>query len=170
MASHPEITLRALRADDVSAVFENANNPNVARYLREIFPSPYTMADAQWWVDEGCKLPPARTWAIEYQGQLIGCAGSTPGDNEYRYACEIGFWIGEPYWGKGLTTEVVAQLTQNTLSEFDVSRIFALVAGPNKASICVLEKNGFELEGVMKNNFFLRGEMYDEYVYAIHRD
>ncbi|MFK8051046.1 MAG: GNAT family N-acetyltransferase [Halioglobus sp.] len=162
------IELRDFDLDDADSLAENANNPNVARYLRELFPSPYTLEDAKWWVSEGYRLGDSRNLAIDFEGQCIGGAGLQFQQNENRYSCEMGYWLGERYWGKGFATSVVAKLKSLAFSEYEVKRLYGPVAGGNNASMRVLEKNGFVLEGVLKKHQYLRGTFYDEHIYATY--
>jgi len=162
------IELRDFHLDDAESLAKNANNTKVARYLRELFPSPYTIEDAKWWVGEGCKLGDSRNLAIDFEGQCIGGAGLQFQHSENRYSCELGYWLGEPHWGKGIATSVVAKLRVLAFSEYEIVRLYGPVAGGNDASMCVLEKNGFVLEGVLKKHLYLRGTFYDEHIYAVY--
>jgi ribosomal-protein-alanine N-acetyltransferase len=162
------IELRDFTLDDAGSLVENGNNPKVARFLREVFPSPYTMDDANWWVSEGYKLDDSRNVAVDFEGQCIGGAGLQFQQNENQYSCELGYWLGEPHWGKGIATCVVAKLKKLAFSEHEVKRLYGPVAGGNNASIRVLEKNGFILEGIMRKHLYLRGTFYDEHIYATY--
>jgi RimJ/RimL family protein N-acetyltransferase len=162
------IKLRDFTAEDVASLARNANNPNVARYLREIFPSPYTLESAEWWVSEGWLLGDSRNTAVDLNGQCIGGAGLQFQQNENRYSCELGYWLGEEYWGQGIATSIVARLKEMAFSEYEIKRLYGPVASGNNASMRVLEKNGFVLEGVLKNNLYLRGNFHDEYVFATY--
>lgn len=160
------VELRDFTPGDAESLAENADNPNVARYLREIFPSPYSLESAKWWVSEGWKQGESRNVAIDIGGRCIGGAGLQFQQNEHRYSCELGYWIGENYWGQGIATSVVAKLKEIAFAEYEIKRLYGPVAGGNDASMRVLEKNGFVLEGILKNHLYLRGRFYDEYIYA----
>ena len=117
------IELRDFTLDDAGSLVENGNNPKVARFLREVFPSPYTMDDANWWVSEGYKLGDSRNVAVDFEGQCIGGAGLQFQQNENQYSCELGYWLGEPHWGKGIATCVVAKLKKLAFSEHEVKTL-----------------------------------------------
>ena len=160
------IELRDYTLDDAKALAENAYNPKVVRYLREVFSSP--VEGAKGCVSERHRLGDRRNFAIDFTGQFVGGASLQFQQNENRYSCELGYWLGEKHWGKGIASIVVAKLKEIAFSEYEVKRLYGPVAGGNDASMRVLEKNGFVLEGVLKNNLFLRGEFYDEYIYATY--
>ncbi|MEP1382867.1 MAG: GNAT family protein [Paraglaciecola sp.] len=162
------IKLREFIESDAESLAENANNPNVSRYLREVFPYPYTLEAAKWWVAEGYKLGNSLNLAIDLNGKCIGGAGFNFFENELRYSCEMGYWLGENHWGKGYATEVIALLKKMAFSNYEVARLYAPVVGDNVASKRVLEKNEFVLEGVLKKHLFLRGAFYDECIYATY--
>ena len=162
------IELRDFIEGDASSIVENGNNLNVSRFLREVFPFPYTIDAAKWWVSEGFKLGNSLNVAIVFEGQCIGGAGLQFLENENRYSCELGYWLGEAHWGKGIATNVVAQLKEIAFSGYEVKRLYAPVAGENPASMRVLEKNNFVLEGVLKSHLYLRGNFYDEHIYATY--
>lgn len=168
MVNEPKIELRGFIEQDATSIAENGNNPNVSRFLREAFPYPYTIEDARWWVSEGCSFDNCRNFAVVYDGQCIGGAGLNFQENENQYSCELGYWLGETHWGKGIATMVVDQLKHIAFTEYDLRRLYAPVAGKNTASMKVLEKNGFVLEGIFKNHLYLRGHFYDEYIYAAY--
>ena len=160
--------LREFLTTDADAIATHANNPQVAKYLREIFPSPYALDDAQWWVNEGCKFDGTCNRAIVINDQCIGTIGATFGKAEHQFTAEIGYWIGQDYWGRGIVSKAVKMFTRFLFSSYDLKRVFAPVAHENVASIAVLRKCGFVCEGVFHNNMYLRGEFYDEHVYAIY--
>ena len=162
----PVFQIRDYEPGDAPSLAENANNPNVAQFLREIFPSPYPVETAEWWVSEGWKGGKGFNQAIVVDEQCIGGIGVSFFEAEQRYNAELGYWIGETYWGKGIVSEAINQFTQDVFAHFDVRRLFSLVAPENIGSIKVLEKCGFVREGVLRQAMFLRGVFYDEIIYA----
>ena len=136
--------------------------------MRDVFPSPYTEADAEWWVSEGHRLGDVYNLAIETSRECIGTIGAKFFEDEYRYTAEIGYWLGKTYWRKGIMTGIVSEFTQLLFRDFPLKRIYAPVAHENKASIKLLEKCGFKCEGIFKSNLYLRGCLYDEHIYAYY--
>ena len=160
------ITLREYNKYDVVRLVQLANNKNVSKYLAPRFPFPYTKQDSQWWIETGCKLDNAINRAIEYNGVFVGGAGLTPQDSWKSHIVEIGYWVGEEYWGMGIATDAVKHLTELAISRKKYKKLFAPVLGPNKASMRVLEKNKYQLEGVFKQEVKKNGTYYDIYSYA----
>lgn len=162
------VLLRKFELGDMSSLLLHANNPNVARYLRDIFPSPYTEPDAKWWLSEGCNLPDTLVRAIDIDGECVGSIGITYPGGEHSHSVELGFWLGEEYWGQGIASQAVSKMTEIALNEPEICRVFAHVAGLNLPSMRVLEKCGYHCEGVLKRAVQLRGQILDEHIYAIH--
>ncbi|WP_317932688.1 GNAT family protein [Halioxenophilus sp. WMMB6] len=160
--------LRDFRAEDVNAIVLQANNPRVAKYLRDHFPSPYTVADGQWWVTEGHLQGPTCNQAITLADRCIGAIGVRFLENEYRFSAELGYWLGEAYWQQGIATTATQTFCDSVFSNYPVKRIYASVAHANQASAKALLKSGFQLEGVFKQNIYLRGVLYDEQIYALY--
>jgi len=160
------ITLRKYTKDDASRLVQLANNKNVSKYLAPRFPYPYTEQDSHWWLETGCKQDNAINRAIEYNSVFVGGAGLTPQNGWKSHIAEIGYWIGEEYWGKGIATEAIRQLTLLAKATKKYNKLFAPVLGPNKASMRALEKNKFILEGVFKQEVIKNEMYYDIYSYA----
>jgi RimJ/RimL family protein N-acetyltransferase len=158
------ITLRAFVASDCASLVSLLNNENVTRYLSTRMPCPYTESDANWWIASGSKNGLIR--AVTVGENLIGCVGAEPGAFEESRSAEIGYWIGEPYWGCGYATTAVQQLTNMIFSDTDIVRIVAPVFSPNMASMRVLEKSGYELEGIFRKGCYKNGHYYDKHIFA----
>ena len=163
------IELRPYRDDDIDRLVLLADNERVSRYLTDRFPYPYTRADAQWWITAGAREIHTEAWAIELDGELIGGIGITVQDGWRQHVAEIGYWLGEPYWGRGLAAEAVRRVTALTFENPPIDKIFAPVLGPNFASMRVLEKNGYQCEGVLREEVFKRGSRHDLHIFAILR-
>lgn len=157
--------LRSWRSDDLESLVANASHAEVSRGLRDRFPYPYTGDDGRAWlaraVDES-----DRAWAIEIDGAAVGGVSLHPGVDVHRHSAELGYWIGRTYWGRGVMTTVLAAFADRAMSAFRLHRLFATVYASNPASMRVLEKIGFEREGVQKSAVMKRGELLDLYVYA----
>lgn len=161
------ILLRPWRKEDISSLVKFGDNPNIARNLRNAFPSPYTETDAQQWIDltksfaDNC---PAL--AIEFQGEAIGGIGGEFKDDVHHRTFEIGYWLGEPFWGQGIISEALALLCDHLFTQTHSLRIEAHVYAWNPASARVLVKNGFQLEGTLRNAVEKDGEITDVLMHA----
>ncbi len=161
------ITLRNITevpAKDIAAL---ANNRAVSRTLRDAFPYPYAEADGVAFL-ELCK---AGGFGYNYgifneENIFIGTCGIIPKKDIYRLTAEVGYWIGQPYWGRGYATAAVKQLAGIAFNDLKLVRIYAEVFACNPASMRVLEKAGFTLEGVLKKNMIKEGEIMDSYLYS----
>ena len=160
------ITLREYKKADVDRLVELANNENVSRYLVYTFPYPYKKQDAEWWIEEGATANNSVTKVIDYNGIFVGSVGITPQNGWKEHSAEIGYWLGEKYWGKGIATESLRMMTEISFSELEFRKLFAPVLGPNKASMRVLDKCGYILEGVFKQDVYKGGNYQDGYYFA----
>jgi [ribosomal protein S5]-alanine N-acetyltransferase len=158
-------TVRPWRLEDAEALPKHANNRQVSLRLRDRFPYPYTLDDAKAFLPEALAQPPTR-FCIEINGEVAGGIGLEVGADVHRHTAEFGYWLGEPFWGKGIMTEVVGAFVDYCFSNFSLHRLCAQTFSNNPASARVLEKNGFVFEGRLKNNVFKNGEMLDSLVYA----
>ena len=163
--------LRQWQKSDKPSLVRYANNPNVARHLREIFPSPYTEEDADTWLGNAPfgRGAPWR-YAIEVGGEAAGGIGLDPYRDIERHTLEVGYWLGEPFWGRGILTAAVRVLSQQALASPDIYRVCAKVSSGNPASMRVLEKAGFAREGVLARASVKNGVVYDEVVYGLTKD
>jgi [ribosomal protein S5]-alanine N-acetyltransferase len=165
-------TLRHFRNGDQESLIENANSIKIFNNVKDTFPHPYTYADASWWI-EFCKETdkPATTFAIDMNGQVIGAVGIIIGFDIQRVTAEIGYWLGEKYWGKGIAVEALKQMTDYVFQNFpEIVRLWAAVFEYNKPSMRVLEKAGYEFEGIRKKAAIKNGVVIDEYVYVKFRE
>ncbi|UZD21321.1 GNAT family protein [Algoriphagus halophytocola] len=143
-----------------------ANNPKIAMNLKDSYPQPYTIHDARYWIEHNQKFNPPQNFAIEYEGKLAGSIGSERGRDELRTNMELGFWIGEPFWGKGIATEAVKLYTKYIFEKFDIERIFAQVYDFNGQSMNVLEKAGYFPEAILKKAFIKNSTVGDIFQYV----
>ncbi|NLE36195.1 MAG: GNAT family N-acetyltransferase [Bacteroidales bacterium] len=160
------VTIRKFRRSDKFRMAEIADNEKVAVNLRDAFPSPYTVEDAQKFISMCLKQDPYEVFAIEYEGEYVGNIGLHRQDDVYRKTAELGYFIGEPYWNKGITTRAVNLICDYGFRELDIIKIFSGVFSFNTASQKVLEKCGFALEAVLKSAVIKNGKIFDEYRYA----
>ncbi len=160
------VTIRKFRRSDKFRMAEIANNEKVAANLRDAFPSPYTLEDAQKFISMCLRQVPYGIFAIEFEGEYVGNIGLHRQGDVYRKTAELGYFIGEPYWHKGITPRAVNLICEYGFRELDVIKIFSGVFSFNTASQRVLEKCGFTLEAVLKAAVIKNGKICDEYRYA----
>jgi ribosomal-protein-alanine N-acetyltransferase len=165
----PHLLLRPWRSGDEESLARYANNRKVSIHLRDRFPFPYTLKDAQGWVSYAGTQNPVINFAIEVDSHAVGGISFMMGEDIFRYSAELGYWLGEPYWGKGLMPEAVKAVTEYGLSELKLKRIFAGVFESNPASARVLEKAGFQFESRMSKAVFKEGKFLDQLIYVTIR-
>lgn len=163
------ITLRAYRPGDVDALVQYADNRKVWRNLEDTFPSPYTRANAEEWVAFAASRAPL-TAAIEYNGEAVGGIGYERLSGVFRCTAKIGYWLGEPFWGRGIATEALRLATAYAFEQDDLIRLQAWVYEWNPASARVLEKAGYILEGRMRRAVIKDDRNIDAFMYARVRD
>ena len=163
--------LRPWRRADIEAVAEAADNPNIAANLRNIFPSPYTLADAKWFVEDCIAQGETRQLmrAIAVNGRAAGSISVARKDDVYEKSAELGYWLAEDYWGRGIMTEAVRQICREAFDRFDILRIFAEPFAENLGSRRVLEKAGFVCEGTMRRGVYKNGRVQFYCMYALLR-
>jgi ribosomal-protein-alanine N-acetyltransferase len=162
----PDIVLRRWKKEDAQQLAAIANNRNIWLNVRDRFPHPYTVMDAMQWIQLQSAEEPVQNFCIEYQGKVAGSIGVLPKGDVYRKTIEIGYFIGEPYWGKGIATKAVESMLAYIEQQFDVVRIFAEVFEHNKASMRILRKNGFHLESIRQKAVIKDGVIMDDYVWV----
>lgn len=161
--------LRVWETGDEQSLVKNANNLNVTKNLKDSFPYPYTLDDAHDWINFNILKTPVTNFAIVIDGKVVGGIGLHVKEDIFRKNMEMGYWLGEKYWGRGIVTEAVIAVTQFGFENFDIERIYASVFSTNRASMKVLEKAGYTLEAILKKSVFKNGHILDDYVYAKYR-
>ena len=159
-------TVRPWRKTDADALVRHANNINVARNLRDRFPHPYSKADARFFLKHAATGEDPTNLCIEVDGAAAGAVGYVPGHDVERYSAEIGYWLGEDFWGRGIATEALTLVTTHAFTELNFLRLFALPFADNPASVRVLEKAGYEREGLLHSSSVKFGEPKDQWLYA----
>lgn len=144
-----------------------ANNYSIKKNLRDLFPFPYLIEDAQSFLELVSAGVMGHVFAIVSNNNFIGIGSLIPQNHEHRINAEIGYWIGEPYWGRGYATVAVKLLVQFAFENLDITRIYAYVYGFNNASMRVLEKSGFQKEAILQSSVMKEGKLYDEHLYSI---
>ncbi len=160
------VTIRKWNESDIPSLVQYANNINIWNNLRNSFPHPYTEDHANSWVATSSVEEPLINFAIDLDGEAIGGIGLIFNSDVYVLSAEIGYWIAEPFWGKGIATEAIRQMMEYTFYYFEVVRVYAEVFENNKASMRALEKNGFYLEGVRRKSVFKNAVLMDDYIWV----
>lgn len=158
--------VRPWRDSDVDALAEHANNINVAKHLRDRFPHPYTRQHAREFLAFAASLEDQSNLAIEVDGGAVGAIGYVPGHDIERFSAEIGYWLGEEYWGRGIATEALRLTTEHAFGQRRLLRLFALPFAENSASLRVLEKAGFVREGLLRASSVKYGVPRDQWLFA----
>jgi RimJ/RimL family protein N-acetyltransferase len=162
-----DTSLRSFRTEDALALASQANNPKIATNLRDVFPSPYQLSDAEWYIEKVLRGEFGYTWAISFQDQLAGSITLTPQTDVYRHSAEIGYWLGEAFWNKGIATASVGLVCRHAFEQLGLHRIFAGIFAGNEGSKAVLIKNGFQLEGIKKKAVLKNNQLFDEHFMAL---
>ncbi len=168
------MTLRPWHIDDLETLVIIANNVNIAKYMADVFPHPYTIENGNAFIDlainDAKKIPPnAVRFAIIIDDKPVGGIGLHLQSDILRKNAEIGYWLAEDYWGKGIITDAIKQIVKYGFDNLDIVRIFARIYGTNIPSQKVVEKCGFKLEGKYDKTIFKNGEFLDELIYAVRK-
>jgi RimJ/RimL family protein N-acetyltransferase len=158
--------LRPWATADLASLVRHANNRNVSRQLRDMFPYPYTDEDGRAFIAHVARIAPPTALAIEVDGVAVGGLGINPGSGNERRTAEIGYWLGEAFWGRGIGPEALGLMTRYVLATFDFVRLEALAIATNTRSCRTLEKAGYVLEGRTRKSFLKDGELHDQYRYV----
>src|ERR1700733_10574189 len=152
---------------DAASVASVANDHRIWLQLRDLFPSPYSLADADAYIGRvESENPPPRSLAIIVDGRAVGGVGLELMTDVNRQSAEIGYWLGAAYWGRGIATEAVTLVTDWAFGAHGLLRIFAQPFAGNLASRRVLEKAGYQLEGTLRCSAVKDGEVRDQCMYA----
>jgi len=164
-----DVSIRSWRISDAPSLAAALNNKKILDNLRDGIPFPYTEKDAEEYISVmlAAGKDSQYAFAITCDGQVVGSIAVFRKENVHRLTAELGYYIAEPYWGKGVTTEAVRQICAYIFENTDIVRIFAEPFARNAASCRVLEKAGFQLEGVLRQNAIKNGQQLDMKMYAI---
>lgn len=164
-----ECKIRPWRIEDAKDLSKALNNKNIQNNLRDGLPYPYTAADAEFYINAMLEADPSSTfaYAITVDDVAIGSIGAFRQANIHSRSAEVGYYIAEPYWGKGLTTSAVKQLSEHLFHSTDIIRLFAEPFAYNMGSRRVLEKAGFEYEGTLRSNAVKNGKIIDMRMYSL---
>jgi RimJ/RimL family protein N-acetyltransferase len=152
--------------DDVPALAKYANNRKIWLNLRDLFPYPYSTEDAEAFLSTVTRTDPRMVFAIATSEEAIGSIGLMRGEDVHRFTAELGYWLAEPFWGRGIATQAVEAVTEFAVGELRLYRVYAEPYAGNAASIRVLEKAGFVREGVLRAGAFKDGTILDQMLYS----
>ncbi len=165
------VTLRLWKKSDSQNLAILANNIHIWNNVRDRLPHPYEKRHAEEFIQYCLQQPLPTIMAIETDGELVGCIGIELQTDISRISAELGYWIGEPYWGKDIATVAVKQMTEYTFAYFpEITRLFARVFEYNTASMRVLEKNGFHLEAIHKKSVIKNNRIWDDHIWVRFSD
>ena len=163
--------LRALVPEDAPALVTHANDPAVARNMFDAFPQPYDQAAARAWAGREANSGEfGRVWAIVVDGGLVGCIGLVQQSGWLRCNAEIGYWIGQAHWRRGIASDALRQVTDWAFAAVpDITRIHAGIFSFNEGSQAVARKCGYVREGLLKQSAIKDGRVIDRVVWAAYR-
>lgn len=161
--------LRPWREGDEESLVRHASNRQIWNNVRDFFPYPYTPRDAHSWVRSNKSYQQPNNLAVDLNGQAIGNIGFTVKDDIYRFNAEIGYWVSQDYWGRGIMTEAVPIMTNYIFENFQVNRIFACVLEGNIGSMKVLESAGYQHEAIHRKAAIKNNQYLDEHIFSMLR-
>jgi [ribosomal protein S5]-alanine N-acetyltransferase len=158
--------IRSWRPDDLNALVAHADNRKIWLNLRDRFPHPYTRRDGREFLSTAQAQRPETLFAIAVGGEAVGGIGFSTAADVERVSAEVGYWLAEPFWGRGIATEALAAVTRYAIATFGFTRMFAVPFASNRASCRVLEKAGYVLEGHLRRSAIKDGQIIDQMQYA----
>jgi [ribosomal protein S5]-alanine N-acetyltransferase len=162
----PTCAMRPWRLSDAADIARHADNPKIGRNLRDGFPFPYSIDDARDFIRRANALQPLCRFAIVVDGEAVGSIGFTLHPNVERVSAEIGYYLGESFWGRGIMADAVRAVTEYAIRTHGLTRVYAVPYAWNPASFRVLEKAGYAWEGRMRRSAIKDGEIIDQLLYA----
>lgn len=164
-----DCSIREWKLEDKYSLAEILNNKNVRKNLRDGLPYPYTANDAEDYISASLQAGSTQgfAFAVTAGGRVVGSISVSRGSDIHSRTAELGYCIGEPYWGMGFATSAVKQVCKHIFDHTDIIRIFAEPFDHNAASCRVLEKSGFQLEGILHSNAVKNGNILDMKMYAL---
>ena len=162
--------VRSWQASDVVSLVAHANSRKVWANLRDRFPHPYTARDGQTFVRHARSMSPETFFAIAVNGAAAGGIGFVLQSDVDRVSAEVGYWLGEAFWRRGITTEALGAVTRYAIENHGLTRLFALPFAHNTASCRVLEKAGYVLEARLRRSAIKDGLIVDQFQYAYIAD
>src|SRR5688500_16099676 len=161
--------VRPWAESDSAALHRHANNRNVSIHLRDRFPYPYGLEQAQTFLGWIATQKSPTVWAIEVGGEAAGGIGIELHGDVERVSAEIGYWLGESVWGRGIATEALTAVTAAAFTHFEITRLFAVPFADHAASVRVLEKAGYSREGHLRQSAIKDGRIRDQLLFAAYK-
>jgi RimJ/RimL family protein N-acetyltransferase len=161
-----DIKVRSWRKDDLRSLVHHANNAKIAANLRDQFPHPYTRRDGIDFLEYAQTQEPESSFAIEFGEEAVGGVGFLMGRDIARISAEMGYWLSEELWGRGIASRAVEAMSDWAFDNYKLTRVYAMAFAHNAASIRVLEKAGFEREGVLRRSAIKNGVILDQILFA----
>ena len=158
--------VRSWKTSDATSLTLHANNRKIWLNLRDAFPHPYTTKDAKGFIRTALRDRPECLFAIAVGGEAVGGIGFALHRDVERVSAEIGYWLGEEFWGRGITTAALKAVTDYAIQTHGLTRLYAVPFEWNPASFRVLEKAGYSLEGRMHRSAIKDGKVIDQLLYA----
>jgi [ribosomal protein S5]-alanine N-acetyltransferase len=158
--------VRSWHAADLDALVRYANNRKIWINLRDRFPYPYGHADGRRFIRAARKMDPETFFAIAVEGEAVGGIGYVLQQDVERVSAEVGYWLGEPFWGRGIVTEALVAITRYAVEQHGLTRVFAVPFAYNTGSCRVLEKAGYVLEARLQRSAIKDGVVVDQLQYA----
>ncbi|MFI5227947.1 MAG: GNAT family N-acetyltransferase [Gemmatimonadales bacterium] len=168
--SSAECTVRSYRVGDAASLARHGNNRRVWENLRDRFPHPFTESDGAAYIAHVLAADDETSFAIDVRGDAVGGISLHPGSDIERIAAEVGYWIGEDLWNRGIASAAIRLVTEHAFAARGLMRVFAVPFTTNAASCRALEKAGFQREGLMRQSALKDGRSLDQYLYARLRD
>ncbi len=159
--------LREWKLTDITALVKHINNIKIWNNVRDGLPHPYTILDADNYIRMVQAQPYIQNFAIEVEGEAVGGVGIVPLTDVERLSAEVGYWLGESYWNRGITSEAVTLLVDYVFRQTEIIRLFASVYEYNPASMKVLEKAGFTRRAILRDAAIKNGQVIDMYYYDL---
>lgn len=156
-----KFSLRPLTDNDADSLARQLNNKKVWDNLRDALPYPYTSQDAAWFINFQQNAPLLTCYAIVVDGEAVGNIGFTRSEDIERFTAEVGYYIGEDYWGQGIMSAALSEAVEDYFKTTDVVRLFATPFDYNIASAKVLEKAGFTLKCIFTKGAYKNGKFVD---------
>ena len=164
-----QCTIRPWAKTDAASLQRHANNRHVSIHLRDRFPYPYESEQARAFLGWIASRDSPTAWAIDVGGEAIGGIGIEFDTDVERVSAEVGYWIGESFWGRGIATAALSAVTAEAFRCFDITRLYALPFADHAASVRVLEKAGYVREGHLRQSAIKDGKIRDQLLFAAYR-
>lgn len=164
-----DFILRPFKNSDINSLVKHGSNPRIAANMTDQFPNPYTPERAVQFIEFASQHTPPNILAITVHDEVVGGIGIHPQQDVYKKNAELGYWLSETFWGKGIITKAITQMVEYGFANWPVDRIFARPFHTNIGSQKALEKAGFVLEGKFEKTIYKNNDYLDELVYATRR-